>query len=386
LAVAGTIAGCANPVATVEVSSNDSALPPVISEPSTSVSQIDDADAIGTVVATPQLNTGRAAHTATLLLDGGILIAGGFTGGERALASAELYDPASRSFSAISPMTVARQSHTATRMPDGRVLIAGGFDGAYLASAEIYDPATGLFTPTAPMATARSGHIAVLLNNGKILLAGGTGEGWTFLAGAELYDPTSGLFSTIADMTMPRESHTATLLKNGEVLITGGHRGRGADITIYDGAELYDPSSEDFRATGSMAVKRHKHDATLLPDGRVFVSGGSDERDSEGAYHSTEIYDPATGKFSPAGMMIAARYKHTGTSIALQNGLVVLVGGATHAETFDENDRTFHPLPGWTGVERLFATSTLLSDGGILFVGGYGPDISAAKDAWLLSF
>ena len=117
------------------------------------------------------MSTARAAHSATLLANGKVLITGGFAGST--YASAEIYDSNSRAFMSSANMNDARASHSATLLPDGKLLVAGGYDGTYLATAEIYDPATGNFTPTGQMSTPRSGHVAILLNNGKVLLAGG---------------------------------------------------------------------------------------------------------------------------------------------------------------------------------------------------------------------
>lgn len=336
------------------------------------------------IVATPHLHQDRAAHSATLLPDGTVLLVGGFTHGEQALASAERFDPASNTFTPATAMSVARQSHTATMLPNGNVLIAGGYNGTYLKSAELYDPQTGQFVATGEMQIARSGHVAVLLDNGKVLLAGGTGEGWTFLSSAELYDPTTSTFSITGEMTAARESHTATRLEDGQVLITGGHQGRRTNIVIYDSAELYNPASGTFAATANMTLKRHKHDATLLADGRVFISGGSDERDSEGAYRSTEIYDPKSGRFIVTGEMDSARYKHTGTSLLLQDGQVLLVGGANTTEIFNPQSGISQRLNPSIGNTRLFASATLLPNGNVLFAGGYGPDIAAATETWIL--
>jgi hypothetical protein len=338
------------------------------------------------IVALPEINQDRAAHTATRLSNGSVLLVGGFTKGEQALADSEIFDPETNVFMPAGTMSVARQSHTASLLPDGKVLIAGGFNGEYLKSAEVYDPETGLFTQTNGMMAARSGHVAVILKNGKILIAGGTGEGWTFLETAELYDPETGTFSATGSMTVPRESHTGNLLPDGKVLITGGHQGRQADLVIYRSAELYDPLSGTFSETGEMTVKRHKHDATLLPDGSVFVSGGSDERDSEGAYRSTEIYHPIMGTFTSAGEMVVPRYKHTGTSLVLNSGQVLLIGGAGTAEIFDPQSQIFSKITETIGTTRLFATTTLLGDGSVLFAGGYGENTTSKNTAWRLQF
>lgn len=338
------------------------------------------------VVATPQMTSKRAGHTATLLADGTVLIAGGFADEEaKALPSAEIFDPETESFSAINPMNGARQSHTATLLPNGKVLLAGGFNGDYLAGAELYDPATRQFVPTGSMKTARMGHVAVVLNEHQVLLAGGTGVGWAFLESAEIYDVESGTFAATGDMAAARVSHTATLLKNGQVLIAGGHHGRRSAIEIYDSAELYDPLRGEFAPAGKMTVARHKHDATLLADGRVFISGGADERDARGAYGSTEIFDLGADKFTPAGEMHTTRYKHQGTSLLLQNGMVLLVGGANTTEIYDPQNGSFYKAADGVGSTRFFATATLLGNGQVLFAGGYGLKTRTDAQAWILS-
>lgn len=124
------------------------------------------------MLAVAQMATARAAHTATLLPNGTVLIAGGFADGEQALSSMEIYRPETDSFELTTPLAEARQSHTATLLPRGKVLLAGGFNGNYLNSAELYDPETGRNSSAGTMTAARSGHVAVLLNDGKVLLAG----------------------------------------------------------------------------------------------------------------------------------------------------------------------------------------------------------------------
>jgi hypothetical protein len=267
-------------------------------------------------------------------------------------------------------------------------LIAGGFNGEYLSVAEIYDPATGEFTPTGSLTTPRMDHVALLLDNGEVLLAGGVGTGWTFLASAEIYDPATGTFSPTGDMSVARESHTITKLQDGRVLITGGHRGRHAAIVIYDSAEIYDPSTGRFTTTGRMNVPRHKHDAVLLADGRVLITGGSDESDDQGAYTSAEIYDPASGAFSMVSSMPTIRYKHIGTSLLLENGQVLIAGGARNAVLYDPQKDLFKTVPGDLGtatLSRLFSTATLLQNGSVLITGGYGLSQNVSAKAWIYS-
>ena len=223
----------------------------------------------GSLVPATAMSAARAAHTATALRDGRVLVAGGVA--EKGSArGAEVYESAAGRFSPLPPMITARHSHTATLLPDGKVLIAGGYgEGTTtLATAEIFDPATNSFAPTGSLQGARAGHTAVLLENGKVLIVGGLGPGWNFLSSAELFEPATGRFSPTGSMTVARESHVAVRLLDGRVLIVGGHRGRGADITLHASAETYDPASGVFSRVGDMRIRRHKHDAVLIPDGR----------------------------------------------------------------------------------------------------------------------
>jgi hypothetical protein len=184
---------------------------------------------------TGSLSDARDSHTATLLSDGRVLVAGGWRD------SAELYDSKTGTFSPTGSMTTARTDHTATLLSDGRVLIAGGA-GDYVGSwaqtsAELYDPKTGTFSPTGSMTTARTHHTATLLSDGRVLIAGGTGD-YARAETAELYDPKTGSFSYPGSMTTVRSSHTATLLSDSRVLIAGGY---GDNATGQTSAELYTP-------------------------------------------------------------------------------------------------------------------------------------------------
>jgi Kelch motif/Galactose oxidase, central domain len=335
----------------------------------------------GLIIPTGNMQTARAGHTATVLRNGKVLIAGGFAAST--ISSAEIYDTALKTFTYVGEMSVARLAHSATLLPNGQVLIAGGYNGNYLSSTEIFDPQTQTFSPGPIMNTPRSEHTATVLNNGKILFAGGVGVGWSFLQSAELYDIQSKTFTPTGSMTTARDSHTATLLENENVLITGGHRDRRANIKIYSSAELYDPVSETFKIIGNMSVIRHKHDAVGLADGRILINGGSDERDSRGVYKSAELYDPISSSFKPAGEMNITRYKHNGTSILLPNGNVLIAGGANLAEIYQPASGKFSIIYGSMGTDRLFTRATLLQNGQVLITGGYNENLEFSASSWL---
>lgn len=337
----------------------------------------------GQVSSIGQLNSARAAHASTLLTDGRVLITGGFQNGGGSLSDVEVYDPATGELARIGRLNAARAGHTSTRLPDGRVLIAGGYDGGYLQSTEIFDSRSGTFTPGPQMTMPRSEHTATTLADGRILIAGGVGAGWTFLADAEIFDPANGKFSPVGKMSVPRESHTSTLLKDGRVLITGGHKDRRSAMTIFASSEIFNPAKNLFEASGNLKTKRHKHAAALLADGNVLIAGGSDERDSRGAYTSLEIFDPRTGQFRSAGEMRRARYKLNGAIVSLPNGKVLIAGGSDGAEIFDTRTNTTIELGGSFGSYRLFTTATLLNDGNVLIIGGYDQRTQVSSGAWL---
>lgn len=268
--------------------------------------------ATGTFAATGSMTTARDVHTATLLLDGRVLITGGDDVFLHPLASAELYDPRTGTFSPTGSMSEARDFHVATLLADGRVLIAGGSpwgmrsaSGQFLASAEVYDPVTGTFSPTGSMATPRVSHSATPLADGRVLIAGGavsvdTGEtGTNSLASAELYDPKTGTFSATGSMLVGRTFQAASLLADGRVLMTGGSAdGWSYNDNYFAEAEIYDPTTGEFTATGTMSAGRVAQSATLLADGRVLVAGG---RQVSGDVATAELWNPTTGTFSPAG-------------------------------------------------------------------------------------
>ncbi|MCL6565906.1 MAG: hypothetical protein K6U09_05720 [Acidobacteriia bacterium] len=341
--------------------------------------------ACGSLVSTADMQVSRAAHTATALPDGRVLVVGGFSEEEESPNGAEMYDPHRRKFFPMAPMVTPRHSHTVTLLPDGKVLIAGGYGkgSVMLAAAELYDPATNSFVQTGSLAAPRANHVAVLLHNGKVLLTGGEGPGWAMHSSAEVYDPATGKFSPTGSMTTARGGHVAVRLQDGRVLVVGGHNGRRGNLTILASAEIFDPATGVFSRTGDMSVRRHKHDGVLLGDGQVLVTGGSDEHDDRGVYNSTELFNPKTGRFVAGPVMKVGRYKHAGSSLLLPSGLVLIAGGAPQAETYDAVNRKFVLVSGEARLAGHFSAVALLRSGGVLITGGYGNDTGPRSSAWL---
>ncbi len=304
--------------------------------------------ATGSFSPTGSLGQVRAGTTATLLSDGRVLFAGGYNcapaGQDGIWASAELYDPSTGTFSPTGSLVAPRTQHTATLLADGRVLIAGGLSGSspasanvitlasyrtaetdsFLTTAELYDPATGRFSRTGSMSSPHRGHTATLLQDGRVLVVGNGGESSPSSKAADLYDPATGKFSKAGSMKTGRWLHSATLLQDGRVLILGG---RSPKDSVYTGAEAFDPVSGEFKSVGSMGDGRQQHAATLLPDGRVLITGGlwSDGQKWR-VLSATEMFDPSTGTFSPKGSMGTPREGHA--AILLGDGRVLIVAGS----------------------------------------------------------
>lgn len=334
--------------------------------------------AAGTWSTTGSLNTARAVHTATLLTGGKVLVAGG-TGnggpsGYVALNSAELYDSSTGAWSLTGYLKTGRNTHTATLLPNGNVLVAGGCDGyQWLNSAELFNPTTGKWSTTGPLAAGRHFHTATLLPNGQVLAAGGVGlvGGYSDdLSSAELYNPSTGKWKAATSMKAPRTFHTATLLANGKVLVTGGDNSTNG---ILSSAELYDPATGAWSFTGSMSTGRWSHTATKLTNGKVLVAGGG----SSG--YSAELYDPATGTWSPTGRMNVEHSDHTAT--LLYNGKVLVAGGIyggnCNAELYDPGTGVWTPTNSMN-TDRGQHTATLLTNGNVLVAGG-GNILSSAE-------
>jgi hypothetical protein len=285
----------------------------------------------GTWTATGPMVTPGWSFAAARLLDGRVLV----VSADGTATSADLYDPGKGSWTATGSMGTARYATSLTLLRDGKVLLVGGdtvthFFNPSVASAELYDPATGSWTPTGSMGTARSAHTATLLGNGKVLVAGGANENDTLsygLASAELYDPGTGKWTPTHDMTEVRLSHTATLLGDGRVLVVGGSC--NCDEGISATAEVYDPTTGSWTAAGSLSAPLEGFSATLLPDGRVLVTGGMDIRPVNAsdapASAAAELYDPRTDRWESTVDMVQVRTRHSAALLPV--GTVLVAGG-----------------------------------------------------------
>jgi Kelch motif len=282
-------------------------------------------------------------------------------------------------------MTLGRSGHTATLLKNGKVLIVGGWTGRDTSGRHEFAPrrvvdfgrSPGITWPLNGPATP-----PLFFRMARSFVTGGVDRSENSLACAEIYDPETGTFSLTGTMGQ----HTATILENGKALVVGGGSGDYPLQTVYRSAELYDPATGKFTPTGQMTECRHKHAAVLLPSGMVLVAGGSDNRDWHGEYASAEIYDPATGTFHATGAMNTSRFKLPEAVVLLKSGKVLIAGGGRFAEVYDEAKGTCSPVAGTFGTSRFFASATLLPNGDALITGGYadtGGGLPATASAWV---
>jgi N-acetylneuraminic acid mutarotase len=324
------------------------------------------------------MTTNRSSHTATLLPNGKVLVVGGTVQSgffPTTLGTAELFDPVAGTWTPTGSLNVPRSGHTATLLANGKVLVAGGsiydintFTSTNMPSAEIYDPASGVWSQVNSMSSPRSGHTSTLLRNGKVLVAGGYSS--NSLDSAELFDPTTGAWSAAGTIPGPRGSHSAVLLPNGKVLVAGGAYGDSIAT-----AALYDPVANSWSAANPMAYKRQSFTMNLLPNGKVMVSGGWFQLT---VYTNSEIFDPATGQWTATASMNVKRYGATSTVLA--NGRVLVVAGADESgfdtvtvgstEVYDSTANSFSSTAPMLSP-RNGHSATLLATGKVLIAGGY---------------
>lgn len=282
---------------------------------------------------TGSLGTARSLHTATPLANGKVLVVGGINIISpccTTTASAELYDPATGQWSATGNPSTPRANHIAVRLANGKVLIASGNGNpfsAILAGAEIYDPDTGIWSPAGNLNVARQSPGATLLADGRVLVTGGlvvVGTTAVFTNTAEVYNPATNTWTPMGLMNSGRVLHTVTWLSNGKVLAAGGSAA-GFNPILQRTAEIYDPATNAWTLTGEMTTPRITHSTTLLMNGKVLVTGGSNDSGGN-IIANAELYDPASGQWIAINNMASPRVIHTLT--LLPNGKVIAAAGS----------------------------------------------------------
>jgi Galactose oxidase, central domain len=337
---------------------------------------------LGAVRITPTTATTPTGTPTPGQLSGDVLIAGGIDAADNAVATAEVYDPVTQTFSNTGSMKTARAFHTATLLPNGTVLLVGGQNAANtpLDSAEFYNESNEKFhATTGTMVAARTRHAATALPSGQVLITGGIGSNGVPLGTAELYDPSTGKFTaTSHNMIFKRAGHTATLLGSGLVLIAGGFSDASQTL-VQDTAELYDPNTQTFTAIANlMRDNRYYHQALFFNggtlSGQVLLAGG---HDTSVVTATAELYDPIANAFNTAGVMTISRMQFA--SAIISGGMVLLCGGMTNAGIVTQTAEvytpggTFGPTGNMTDSRR-YHTATVLTSGAlaglVLVVGG----------------
>lgn len=333
-------------------------------------------------VAALRMLSPRATHAAVLRPRGDVLMIGGFFREGTGLTMVERFDPRRRRFEQFGNLAVPRIQPLALALANGAVLVMGGEWDVERSSAELLLP-DGTAKPLPSLADRRTAAAAIALRDNRVLICGGSRPGYKMTASAEIFDPEAGRSSAIAPMAEARAGHRLTMLPDGKVLVTGG--GEGGRISA--SAEIFDPATGRFSPAGSMQQPRYKHAAEALPDGTVLIIGGSDDEsgpDRRGRLASCERYDPASGRFVPAPEMHQARYK-IGDSVArLDDGTLVVSGGGDRPERLAPAGKAFEIAQAGFDTRRDFMTANAIGAGFVLAAGGYDASIAASDRAWLI--
>lgn len=317
------------------------------------------------------MHVGRVFHTATLLANGNVLVAGGMNG-SGSLSSCEVYDPTVDRWTITAPMSHRRFGHTATVLPDGKVLVTGGYDyqkSVHLQSCEVFDPIRATWSLTDSMRAWRSQHTAILLDDGRVLVVGGD-----YSKTSEIYDLSIGKWHATNSTNEARMGHTATKLMDGRVMVVGSW-GAGWEYWYYHSTcEVFDPSTNSWSFSDSMYNPRAFHSTAILSDGRLFVSGGENSTH----IHQCEVYDPSRNVWLLSDSLLQPRTSHR--SITLTNGDVLIIGGQYgtdpqtdyHAlrscELYKRNGTIVRTDS--LAIARYGHGATLLLDGDVLATGG----------------
>lgn len=287
----------------------------------------------------PGLGAPRATHQLVAAGEGRLLAIGGCvrSGCEAGPASATVDIIAAPDMRVIATgrLLAPRIQPSAAALPDGKVLILGGWvDGRVSAATEIFDPATGKSVAGPAMAGPRNAPTVVPLADGRILIAGGY-DGRDVRADAEIFDPATGRMTATGPLAAARSGATGTLLADGRVLVAGGGRPDREPRRALASAELFDPATGRFTPAGVMAQQRYKHGAVRLANGDVLIVGGSDIRDYGGKLRSVERFDVAAGRFVPAGNLADPRFKIADGLLLLPGNRVLVAAGDAAPEIFD---------------------------------------------------
>ena len=370
-------------------------------KPTLPPAQVPEANPDGLVLNITQgtaLQFPRTAHTATRLPDGKILLVGGSRAVDDFLAEVELFDPKTGLSRRVASLHTPRHAHTATLLPDGRVLVVGGYTlpQQWLNDAEVYDPVADTWTVVPPRYSHGSTHTATLMKDGRVLVVGGAIGNGVATERVEIFDPQTNTWTEARPLTSELTYHTAQLLDDGHVLVAGGAVANGATPAGGD-AQLYDPRTNTWTATGPMVQPCIFSQSARLPDGRVLVAGGTLLNQSVPPIPilaSAEIYNPTSNVWTSAADLSQARYNHV--LVPLPDGQVLAVGGARdwdnrwtensfvrEIEIYDPVDNEWRtvgdlPQPG-TG-----ATATLLLDGRVWLTGSRYME-KHWSDTWLIS-
>jgi len=350
------------------------------------------------------MQTRRVFFTATLMPNDGILIAGGVsdpTVAGQALSSAEVYAPNGNRDYFSPSMAIGRAEHTATLLRNGQVLVAGGYSrlgSASLASADLYTPAPGpsepgLWSSAAPLSHGRSGHAAVLLADGRVLVTGGAafpaigispGGAAPARLPAEIYDPMTNSWSDAATPALDRPANpTATLLNNGRVLVAGGQYMWNSCEEAFERAEIYDPKSNTWSfATPEVLIGALQyHAAASLKDGRILFTGGS--RDLQPTGYAS-IYNPSSDSWTKVAPMNEPRCGH-GAELLPATGNVLVVGGgcwsepdSATAEQYVPSENRWYRMPSM-GSPRGYAVTVNLNNGIVFVFGGMHQGVTSAE-------
>ncbi|RKG99025.1 PKD domain-containing protein [Corallococcus carmarthensis] len=318
---------------------------------------------------TASLTQRRFGASLIPLPSGKILVFGGSVSSNPILGTAELYDPATATWSSAGTMGTSHYNPAVTLLPSGKVMVTGGF-ATYpattpLRAVDFYDPATNTWTAGPQMAFARGAHTATLLPSGKVLVVGGVSTGDSVANRVvELYDPATNSWVPVASLVYARSNHRAVLLPSGKVLILG------AGLP----SELYDPSNNTWSGASGMTTRTFT-DAFLQPSGKVVLVDGT----------LVATYDPVLNVQTTLGSFTYER--PSSSLVQLTSGKLLLAGGSSTVglttEVFDLATGTSAFSTSMASSRYLMAT-TVLPNGKVLFVGGWDPGTSMSVSAVLV--